>query len=135
MEPVRVLWSLASSDQTTTIIGAGNSGGWTGAPNAEAALDLRYVDDLSVLVAVTGTVSGASPQLSVQLDLFDDLGNLVTQVGKLASPLTGQNQSAMFSVGKHNANQVVLTQWGRISWSASGSGASFAGVQISAFGR
>jgi hypothetical protein len=120
----------------TTLTTAGNSGGWSNVPNAESAVDLRYVDDLSVLAYVT-TVTGTTPALNVQLDVFDDLGNLVLQVGKLAAALTTSGTSGMFSVGKHaGTGQVVLPAWGRISWTVGGTASpTFTGVEISVFGR
>lgn len=137
MEPVRVVWSLASSGLGTTLTAAGNSGGWANIPNVESAVDLRYVDDVAVTAAVTGTVTGTTPALNVQLDLFDAIGNLILQVGKLTSALTATAQSSMFSVGKHaGTGQVVLSSWGRISWTVTGTASpTFGGVEISVFGR
>jgi hypothetical protein len=137
MEPVRVVWSLVGSGLGTTLNAAGNSGGWANIPNVESAVDLRYVDDVAVLAAVTGLVTGTTPTLNVQLDLFDDIGNLIFQVGKLPAALTATAQSGMFSVGKHaGTGQVVLSSWGRISWTVGGTASpTFGGVEISVFGR
>lgn len=135
MEPVRVVWSLAGSNQGTTITGNGNSGGWLNVPNAESAVDLRYVDDLAILVTAAGA-TGTTPTLAVQLDLFDDVGNIVPKVGGFAAQLTGTTLSAMISIGKHaGTGQVVVSAWGRVSWVVGGTTPSFTGVEISVFGR
>lgn len=132
--PVRLLWSLAGSGLGTTLTANGNSGGWSSSnPNLAAALDLRFVDDLAVMVSIAA-VSGTTPTLNVQLDVFDDQGNLFTGMGKFAASLTTFGAYS-YSVGKHNATQVVLPMWGRVSWAVGGTTPSFSGVQISVFGR
>lgn len=131
-----LIWSLASSGIGTTVTASGNSGGWSAAnPNAESALDLRFVDDVTVYVNA-GTGAGSSPAMSVQLDVFDDLGGLYPQVAKLAAAFGSAGGTAWFSAGRHNAtSQIVLPAWGRISWIVTGATPSFTGVEIAVYGR
>lgn len=133
-DSVRLIWSLTASGIGTTISGAGNSGTWSAAnPNQESALDLRHTDDLALLVYVTGITS--SPTLKVQLDVFDDAGNLFTAVAATAN-ITGTGAAAPVYVGRHggaSGNFVVLPAWGRVSWTCSGG--STTGTEISLWGR
>lgn len=131
-----LIWSLTNSALGTTVTASGNSGGWSSAtPNAESALDLRFVDDLTVYVNA-GTPAGTSPTLSVQLDVFDDQGNLFPQVAKLSAALTSSGGVAWFSAGRHNAtSQIVFPAWGRISWVVTGTSPSFTGAEIAVYGR
>lgn len=133
----RVLWSLAASGLGTTLAAGGNSNpnGWnTGNANARSTLDLRDVTDVWVSAYVAGAVTGGAPSLVVNLDVYDDLGNLFAAAqSTTAISTTTTGQSA--SVGLHTggAKTMVLPSWGRISWTV-GTG-SFAGVEIAVFGR
>lgn len=135
----RVLWSLASSGQGTTISGAGNSGGWQGYTpgddvpqlDFESSVDLRDVLDLALFVNVGGI--GSSPAFLVQVDLFDDAGNAYAQVMKTAS-LTAAGSAAPVYAGLHAPSAyLVLPSWARVSWTCTGG--SVTGTSIFLYGR
>jgi hypothetical protein len=131
----RLIWSLASSGLGTTLSAAGNSGGWTGVPNDESAVDLRDVTDILLAVTCAGPVTGGAPSLMVQVDIFDAAGNVYPQVLKLAAPFTSVAYETA-SGGLHDGgggNYIVLPSWGRVSWTV-GTG-SFAATEIELFGR
>jgi hypothetical protein len=131
----RTLFSLADTALGTTLTGPGSSnpGGWNATnQNARSSLDLRDVTD--VWIAVTaGGASGGAPSLVVNLDLYDDLGNLFPAVASTTA-LTAAGQQAV-AIGLHTGGTKAqaLPAWGRISWTV-GTG-SFTGVQIAVFGR
>jgi hypothetical protein len=137
----KILWSLAGSGIGTTISGSGNSGGWQGAgsgdilPQAdfESAVKLRDVLDVGLYVNVGGITS--SPAFQVQLDVFDDAGNLYAQVLKTAS-LAASGSAAPVYAGLHGgaaSSYLVLPQWGRVSWTCTGG--TVTGVSILLYGR
>jgi len=129
-----LLWSLAPSGLGTTISAAGNSGAWSAAnPSAESPVDFRWVDDLALLVNVTGITS--SPTFKVNVDVFDDQGNVYAAVASTAN-ITGAGAAAPVYIGRHggaSGNFVVLPAWGRVSWTCTGG--SVTGVQINLWGR
>src|SRR5579859_5530242 len=122
-EPAKLIWSLANTG-LTAISGAGNSGGWSSAgttPNALSNLDLRFVDDLALYVFVGAITS--TPTLKVQIDGYDDLGNLFPAIAATAN-ITAAGAAAPVYVGRHGAGSaaqfVVLPMWGRVSWTCTG---------------
>jgi hypothetical protein len=137
----RILWSLAASGTGTTISGAGNSGGWAGLGpgdilpevDFESAVPLRDVQDVGLFVNV-GAVTG-SPAFLVQLDLFDDAGNLYLQVMKTAS-LSAAGSAAPVYAGLHGgaaSSYLMPTNWGRVSWTCTGG--TVTGTSITLYGR
>ena len=135
----RVLWSLAPSGLGTTISGSGNSGGWQGyvpgddVPSLDFAgsIDLRDIQDVALLVNVGAVTS--SPAFLVQLDVFDDAGNMYAQVMKTAS-LTAPGSAAPVYAGLHApSSYLVLPSWGRVSWTCTGG--SVTGTSIFLYGR
>jgi hypothetical protein len=130
----RLIWSLTSSGLGTALAAGGNSGPWTPtSPNAVTTVDLRDVTDVLLAVTVTGTVTGTTPTLSVQLNGFDDLGNVLAGLVKLSSNLTAAG-SATASGGLHTSS-LVLPAWGQIAWSVGGTSPVFPGVEICVYGR
>lgn len=132
----RVLFSLASTNLGTTLAGAGNSnpGGWNQTnQNARSTLDLRDVTDVWLAVTVGGAVSGGAPSLVVNLDLYDDLGNLFPAVISTTALTAAGQQAAGVGLHTGGTKAQALPGWGRLSWTV-GTG-SFAGVQIALFGR
>jgi hypothetical protein len=136
-----LLWSLAASGLGTTISGAGNSGPWEGAgpgddvPQAdfESEIDLGDILDVALFVNVGAITS--SPAFQVQLDLFDDLGNLYLQVLKTAS-LNAPGSAAPVFAGLHGgaaSSYLVLPRWGRVSWTCTGG--TVTGTAITLYGR
>lgn len=139
-QPVRLIWSLAASGIGTTIAGAGNSGNWQTpgpppwTPNNETPLDLRWADDLALFVYVGGITS--TPTLKVQIDGYDDLGNLFPQISGTPSAITAAGAAAPVYIGRHGGAAglfVVLPSWGRVSWTCTGGTAT--GVEIALFAR
>lgn len=137
-DPARLIWSLASSGGSTTITANGNSGAYNAqTQNAATAVDLRAIEDILLTVYVTGPVTGTTPTLLAQLDIYDDLGNLIPHV-LATTTVTAAGGSAYVSGGVHGATaaaSIVLPSWGRVSWVAGGTTPSFQGVEICMFGR
>jgi hypothetical protein len=136
----RILWSLVGSGLGTTISAAGNSGAWAGSgpgdilplTNFASAVDLRDVLDVALFVNVGAITS--SPAFQVQLDLFDDAGNLYLQTLKTAS-LVAAGSAAPACAGLHggSSSYLVLPSWGRVSWTCTGG--SVTGASILLYGR
>jgi hypothetical protein len=137
----KVLWSLAASGLGTTISGSGNSGTWGGAGSgdwpplvsAETPVDLRNVQDVALLVYVGAVTS--SPSFLVQLDVYDDAGNLYVQLIKTAT-LAGAGAAAPVYGGLHGgaaSSYLVFPRWGRVSWTCTGG--TVTGVSIFLYGR
>ena len=132
----RTLWSLAATALGTTLSGAGNSnpGGWNATnQNARSTLDLRDTTDVWIAVTVGGSVTGGAPSLVVNLDLYDDLGNLFPAVASTTALTAAGQQSVGIGLHTGGTKSLALPAWGRISWTV-GTG-SFGGVQIAVFGR
>lgn len=138
-DPARIVWSLASSGGPTTITANGNSGAYNAATqNACTTVDLRAIEDVLLSVVVNGTVTGTTPTLFAQLDIYDDLGNLIPGVLKTTPNVTASLASALVSGGVHGssaASSIVFPAWGRISWQVGGTTPVFPGVEICLFGR
>jgi hypothetical protein len=139
--PVKILWSLAAN-LGGTIAAAGNSGSWQGAGpgntlpavDNETPVDLRLIDDLALYVFVTAIVS--SPSLTVQIDGYDDQGNLFPAISGTPAAITAAGHAAPVYIGKHGGtagSYVVLPLWGRVSWAISGG--SVTGTEICLLGR
>jgi hypothetical protein len=135
-DPAKLIWSLAGAGPATTIAGSGNSGGWSNTgltPNQLSSLDLRFVDDLALYVYVASITS--TPTFKVQVDGYDDLGNLFPALAATAN-ITAAGAAAPVYIGKHGGaagNFVVLPQWGRVSWTCTGG--SVTGAEIALWGR
>lgn len=133
-QSVFLLWSLASSGLGTTISGAGNSGSWSGAnPSQESAVDFRWVDDLALFVNVTSITS--TPTLKVNVDGYDDQGNLFAALASTAN-IVAAGAAAPVYIGRHggaSGNFVVLPAFGRVSWTCSGGTCN--GVEITLWAR
>lgn len=136
-KPAKVIWSLAYSGLGTTISGAGNSGGWSNTgttPNQLTNLDLRFVDDMALYVFVTSVTT--TPTFKVQIDGYDDLGNLAAPALAATANIVAAGAAVPVYVGKHggaSGNFVVLPAWGRVSWTCTGG--SVNGVEIVLWGR
>ncbi len=138
-DSVRLIWSLAQSGPATTISGAGNSGSYSATPtNIRSAVDLRRVDDIWLSVNAAG---GAGTTLKVQLNFFDDQGNLFQFITG-TTPLLGVTVAsapgqAIAFAGRHggggSGNYVVPSEWGQVAWTIGAS--SMTGVEIALYGR
>lgn len=94
-------------------------------------IDLLNVTDVSVWVTAT-LGSGGAPSLLVQLDLFDQYGNVFLQVAKMSAALTATGKSS-FSAGLHSSG-LVLPRWGQITWTLDGA-SSWSAVDVEVVGR
>jgi hypothetical protein len=133
----RILWRLSSSGLGTTLTANGNSGPYNAAKiSAVTAVDLRFTTDLALMVYVAGAVSGTTPSLVVNLDTYDTAGNLfpaVMATAAITATATGKVvYGGLFSGG---SSQIVYPDWGRVSWTITGTNPSFGGVEISLYGR
>ncbi len=138
----KLLFRLSSSKLGTTITANGNTGAYNAnagnstAPNMVTAVDLRWVTDLALMVYCSGAVGGTgSPTLTVSLNTFDASGNLyagVLSAAALSAPGGKVAYGGLFSGG---TSQIVLPEWGQISWAVTGTNPSFSGVEISLYGR
>lgn len=131
-DSVRLIWSLtyATPPIGTTITTSGNSGGWSAnPPNARSAVDLRRVDDVWLSVSAAG---GAGTAATVQIDGYDDQGNLFAQLLKVT--LAAAPGTAVAFGGRHSGSgsYIVLPEWGRVSWALTGS---MTGVEIALYAR
>jgi hypothetical protein len=121
-DSVRLIWSLATSGKSTTITTSGDSGPWAVADNGArySAVDLRWADDIWLSVSAAG---GAGSAATVQLDAYDDQGTLFPQLLKVT--LAAAPGQAVAFGGRHggggSGSYFVLPQWGRISWTLTGS--------------
>ena len=131
-----LIWSLAQSGIGTTISGNGNSGPYSTANmNKVTAVDLRWMDDLEIMVYVTAKVT--TPTLVVGLGIYDDQGNLYTPTAFQVTPvLTTVPVGSLLAIGRHAGSAgtyVALPEWGQVYWTCSGG--SVTGVEIALYGR
>ena len=131
-----LIWSLTQSGLGTTISGNGNSGAYSTANmNKVTAVDLRWMDDLEIMVYVTAKVT--SPALVVGLGIYDDQGNLYQPTAFQVTPvLTTVPVGSLLAIGRHSGTAgtyVALPEWGQVYWTCSGG--SVSGVEIALFGR
>lgn len=124
--PARILWNLKTTPGlSTTLTTSGYSG----------PIALADVTDVWLGVYVTGTATGSSPTLDVQLDFTDPDGNSFPQAAKITQLTSAPNYTSV-SAGLHVAGGLVLPQYGRISWTVGGTGSpTWPGVSISLTGR
>lgn len=131
----RLLWSLTSSGKGTTLTASGDTGGWSAGINVQSAIDLREITDVWLSVYVAGTVTGTTPSLVANLDVFDDQGNLFPALLSTAA-ISGTTTGKAVSGGLHGgAGSVVFPSFGRVSWTVTGTTPVFNQVAISLFGR
>jgi hypothetical protein len=130
-ETAYLIWSLTASGQGTTITTSGNSGSYTATtPNARTAVDLRWTDDVWLSISAT---AGAGTSLTVQVDGYDDQGNLFAQL--LKATLASSPGTAVVFAGRHggaSTSYAVFPEWGRVSWALTGS---MTGCEICLYGR
>lgn len=136
-DSVRLIWSLTSSLPATSITTSGNSGLYTATAQARTAVDLRRVDDMWLSASAAG---GAGTNLKVQLNLYDDLGNLF-QFSSGTTPLFGVTLAAapgnaVAFAGRHggggSGSYLVASEWGQLAWTLTGS---MTGVEIALYAR
>lgn len=132
----RLLWRQSTSGDGTTLTASGNSGGYSASAALASAVDLRWTTDLALMVYVAGAVSGTNPSLVVNLNTYDASGNLFSPVMATAA-ITGSASGKVAYGGLYSggANQIVFPEWGQIAWVLTGTNPSFAGVEISLYGR
>lgn len=127
----KLIWSLSTSGEGTTITGPGNSGSWSSAnPNAESAIDLRDITDILLLVSVGG-ITG-TPALIVTLNFFDNLGNAYTS-GITSGSAIATAKNVFACGGLHGSPGIVFPSWGQVAWTQTS--ASVTGTEIELYGR
>lgn len=131
-DSVKLIWSLTASGTGTTITTSGNSGSYSAANgNARTVVDLRRADDVWLSVIAAG---GAGTSATVQIDGYDDQGNLFAQLLKVQ--LASAPGNAVAFGGRHagggSSTFLVLPEWGRVSWALTGS---MTGVEIALYAR
>jgi hypothetical protein len=132
-DSARLIWSLTSNLPATSITTSGNSGAYTATPLPgvpRTAVDLRRVDDLWLSV---NAAAGSGTTATVQLDGYDSQGNLFAQLLKVT--LASSPGQAVAYAGRHGsgaATFLVLPEYGRISWTLTGT---MTGVEIALYGR
>lgn len=132
----KLIWRLSSSGFGTTLTANGNSGGFTPGVNLATAVDLRRVTDIALMVYVAGAVTGTTPSLVVNLDIYDVVGNLFpAALSTAAITATASGKIAYGGLFSGGTAQIVFPEWGRISWAVTGTTPSLAGVEISLYGR
>jgi hypothetical protein len=124
----RVLWDLQTSGIGTTLTASGTSG--------TTPISLREATDVWLAVYVTGTATGTTPTLDVQLDVQDADGNWFPQVVKTTQLTSTPNYSSI-SCGLHiaGAGSMVLPHHCRVAWTLGGTNPVYPGTSISLYGR
>jgi hypothetical protein len=138
-ETAYLIWSLTASGLGTSLTTSGNSGSYSAAnPNARTAVDVRWADDLWLSVIAAG---GSGTNLKVQVNFYDDLGNLFQAITG-TTPLLGVTVasapgSAIAFAGRHGGggsgqNYIVPSEWAQVAWTLTGT---MTGVEIALYGR
>lgn len=132
----KLLWSLSGSGQSSTISGAGNSGGFGDTPPApfpSSAISCGLVADVQLLITVGGITS--TPTFKVQLGYFDSKGNLFQPAGLLTAAITAAGQTILNAGSRGGAagTYFIFPEWMQVSWTCSGG--SVTGVSIDLWGR
>ena len=127
--PARTLWNLNGSGLSTTLSASGNSGSTT-------PIDIGDVSDVWLAVNVTGTPTGTTPTLDVQLDVQDPDGNWYPQVVKVTQLTTAAGRSSV-SCGLHIAStgSMVLPRFCRVVWTLGGTTPVYPQTSIALVGR
>ena len=118
--------TITSSSNSTTLNTPTNS-----------PIDIHDATDLWLAVYAPNTPTGTAPTLTVQLDVFDDFGNLFPAVLALTQ-LTTSTLKAQGSVGVHvqGGTSLVLPAQCQVSWTIGGTGSpTWPGLCISLLGR
>jgi hypothetical protein len=138
----KIIWTLAATSSGSTLSATGNSGnwesnasgagGWPPVVSERTPVDLREISDVALMVSVGGITS--TPALTVNLDVYDDQGNLYPAV--LTSGAISAAGVKSVSGGLHGGSAgsyLVLPDWGRVSWTVTGG--TVTGTQIVLYGR
>lgn len=136
IQPVTPVFSLIASGRPSTINANGNSGAYAFG-SISKALDVRNICDLLLTVSIGNAPTGTTPTLTVQVNLFDDQGNLYTPAALTTAALTAAGVTAL-SAGLHGGSAsayLVVPNWAQVSWVVGGTTPSFTAVEISLNGR
>jgi hypothetical protein len=134
----RRIWSLTSSPLGVPIAAAGDSGEWPSGPpysdplqgNRMTPVDLRTVEDVALMVSVGGITS--TPSLTVNLDLFDEWGNLYPAVLTTGAIVAAGTKIAAGGLHAGGGAFLVLPDWGRVSWTCTGGSVTGAAISLRA---
>lgn len=116
----RVLFS-----QQSALAGAGAA--------SSAEIDIHDVTNVWLVAVATGTSSGTSPTVTVQLDVFDNFGNVIPAVLALTA-ITGALGVAEGSCGL-NVSDRVLPALCQVTWTLGGTNPAFSNVAVTLLGR
>lgn len=100
-------------------------------------IDITDATDLWLAAFAPSNPTGTTPTLTVQLDVFDDFGNLFPGVLALTQ-LTGSTLKAQGSIGVHvqGGTSLVLPRQCQVSWTIGGTAnPTWPGLCISLLGR
>lgn len=119
----RLVWSFQGN-----LTGAGTK---TSPP-----IDIHDVTDLWLAASVTGTSTGTTPTLNVQVDLLDNSANVFPAALALTQITTAPGH-ASGSAGMHIASpgSIVLPMLCQVSYVVGGTNPVYPGVTLSLFGR
>jgi hypothetical protein len=117
-----------------TITGNGNSTSLNTPTNTP--IDIHDATDLWLAVYAPNAPTGTTPTLTVQLDVFDDFGNVFPGVLTLTQ-LTTSTLKAQGSIGVHvqGGTSLVLPATCQVSWTVGGTTPAWPGLCISLLGR
>ena len=114
---------------------------WEGVLNAAGTtstgpLDIHDLTDLWLAVDATGSATGTSPTLTVQIDVFDNFGNVFPAALALTELTSAPGQESG-SIGLHVAspNSRPLPMECQVTYTVGGTNPVFSAVAISLFGR
>lgn len=116
----RTLWSFQGS-----MSGAGTT--------SVGPFDIHDVTDLWLAADLTGSSSGTSPTLTVQLDLFDNFGNVYPAALTLTE-FTSALGHAQASTGVHSGD-LTLPMSCQVTYTLGGTNPAFTHVAITLAGR
>lgn len=119
-------WSQTAGSTTLAVAGTYHS----------ADIDLRDVCDVLLVCSITGTSTGTSPTLTVNLDVKDPAGQYIAS-GLALTAITTAPATGIGSAGIHIAStgSVVLPEYGRVTWVLGGTTPVYPNASIALYGR
>jgi hypothetical protein len=101
--------------------------------NSSSAIDIHDVTNLWLAAYATGSATGTSPTVTVQLDLFDNFNNVFPAVLTLTA-IAGAPGHASGSCGLNTSN-LTLPMSCQVTWTLGGTSPAFTNVDITLIGR
>jgi hypothetical protein len=100
---------------------------------SSVAIDIHDVTNLWLAAATTGSATGTTPTLTVQLDLLDPYGNAYPAILALTA-IAGAPGHASGSCGLNTSN-LTLPMSCQVTWTLGGTTPAFTNVDITLIGR